>query len=48
MPQSISIRPIDVFPVWIDWDEEMYNHSEIKYKFLIDEKKYDLSNASYK
>ena len=45
MPKSISTRPKGIFPVWIDWDEEMYNHSEIKYKFLIDEKKYDLSNC---
>ena len=45
MPQSISIRPTGIFSVWIDWDEEMYNHSEIKYKFLINEKKYDLSNS---
>ncbi|WP_036154687.1 DEAD/DEAH box helicase [Maribacter forsetii] len=48
MPKSISIRPKGIFPVWIDWDEEMYSHSEIKYKFLIDGKKYDLSNCELK
>ncbi len=45
MPQSISNRPVGVIPVWVDWDEEMYSHTETKFKFVIGEKKYDLSNC---
>lgn len=45
MPKSISERPVGILPVWIDWHEEMYYHSEIRYKFVIGDRKFDLSNC---
>ncbi|RIV42472.1 DEAD/DEAH box helicase [Flagellimonas pelagia] len=33
-----------VFPVWIDWDTDIYLDVETKYNFIIDGIKYDLSN----
>ncbi|MEC3880309.1 DEAD/DEAH box helicase [Parapedobacter sp. 10938] len=34
----------NVFPVWIDWDTDIYLDIETKYNFIIDGVKYDLSN----
>lgn len=34
----------NVFPVWIDWDTDIYLDVETKYNFIIDGVKYDLSN----
>lgn len=34
----------NVFPVWIDWDTDIYLNVETKYNFIIDGIKYDLSN----
>src|SRR5690606_12195659 len=34
----------NVFPVWIDWDTDIYLDVETKYNFIIDGIKYDLSN----
>lgn len=34
----------NVFPVWIDWDTDIYVDVETKYNFIIDGVKYDLSN----
>ena len=33
-----------VYPVWIDWDVDMYLETETKFNFIIDGRKYDLSN----
>ncbi|WP_347052141.1 DEAD/DEAH box helicase [Flavobacterium olei] len=44
IPKIVSKRP-NTFPVWIDWDEELYQHSEIKFKINIDGYKTDLSNT---
>lgn len=32
------------YPVWIDWDEDMYLDTESKFKFYLNGIKYDLSN----
>ncbi|SNR35218.1 DEAD/DEAH box helicase [Lutibacter flavus] len=48
MPKEISVRPVGIFPVWIDWHEEMYNHSEMKYTFKINDVNYNLSNCELK
>lgn len=34
----------EIFPVWIDWDTDIYLDTETKYGFIIDESKFDLSN----
>ncbi|SEA14149.1 Superfamily II DNA or RNA helicase [Arachidicoccus rhizosphaerae] len=34
----------NLFPVWIDWDTDMYLDVETKYNFIIGRVKYDLSN----
>ncbi|SEM27115.1 Superfamily II DNA or RNA helicase [bacterium A37T11] len=34
----------NVFPVWIDWDTDIYLDVETKYNFIINGVKYDLSN----
>lgn len=34
----------NVFPVWIDWDTDIYLDVETKYNFIINGIKYDLSN----
>lgn len=34
----------NVYPVWIDWDTDIYLDVETKYNFIIDGIKYDLSN----
>lgn len=34
----------NVFPVWVDWDTDIYLDVETKYNFIIDRIKYDLSN----
>lgn len=44
IPKIISTRP-NIFPVWIDWDEELYQYSEIKFKININGVKSDLSNT---
>lgn len=32
-----------IYPVWIDWDLDMYLNTETKYNFVVNEIKYDLS-----
>lgn len=40
IPSLITARPVHKWPVWIDWDAEMYNNTETKYTFNIDDKCY--------
>lgn len=40
IPSLIAERPADKWPVWVDWDTELYNHTETKYGFEIDHKFY--------
>lgn len=44
MPELVVKRP-QIFPVWIDWNEEIYQHLETKYQFKIDGKVFDLSTC---
>lgn len=44
IPQMVTSIP-PIFPVWIDWDIDMYLDTEIKYKFYINGFYYDLSTA---
>jgi superfamily II DNA or RNA helicase len=44
VPANISKVP-DVYPVWIDWDIEMYLFSEAKFRFEINGEYVDLSSA---
>lgn len=42
IPALITELP-DVYPVWIDWDSDIYLDVETKYKFRINRNSYDLS-----
>lgn len=44
IPIQIVTIP-DIFPVWIDWDYEMYLSNENKFKFTIDGNVSDLTNT---
>lgn len=45
IPTLITERPL-VFPVWIDWDTDIYLDIETKYNFHIDGLSYNLSNIT--
>jgi superfamily II DNA or RNA helicase len=45
MPKSISERP-NLFPFCIDWNEEFYMNSELKFTFSVNDKNYEFYNAS--
>ena len=44
IPELVSVRPQN-FPVWIDWDDELLNSREIRFKFNINGFIYDLSRC---
>lgn len=44
IPEQVSIIP-NLYPVWIDWDLDMYLNAENKFKFNIDGFVSDLSNT---
>ncbi|OIJ14887.1 helicase [Anaerobacillus arseniciselenatis] len=44
VPEMISERP-NSYPVWIDWDLDMYDSSETRFKFMINNNEYDLSKC---
>jgi hypothetical protein len=43
IPTLITALP-SAYPVWIDWDVDMYMDMETKFKFTIDGSRYDMSN----
>lgn len=45
IPELISERPKDIFPVWIDWDVDIYMSNENRFKFLINGFLYDLAQC---
>lgn len=44
IPTLISERP-NVYPILVDWDEELYIQAETRFLFSIGDKVYDLSNC---
>lgn len=44
IPQQLVARP-ERYPVWIDWDIDMYADAETKFKILIDGIAFDMSNT---
>ena len=44
IPTLITERP-PVYPMWIDWDEEVYVYKETKYSFIINSISYDFFNS---
>lgn len=44
IPELVSERPNN-FPVWIDWDDELLNSREIRFKFNISGSIFDLSKC---
>ncbi|MDM8102792.1 DEAD/DEAH box helicase [Oceanobacillus oncorhynchi] len=44
VPEMLLSRP-NKFPVWIDWDSELYEYGEKKFAFKIDNNSYDLSKC---
>ena len=44
IPKLVIERP-KIFPVWIDWDVEMYMSNESRFKFLVNSNVYDLANC---
>jgi len=46
IPELISERP-KVFPVSIDWDEEIYAHTETNLKIIVGARLYNLSNCDF-
>jgi len=44
IPTLIKERP-SVYPMWIDWDEEVYVYKETKYTFMINSISYDFFNS---
>ncbi|KJR98253.1 MAG: hypothetical protein VR65_20990 [Desulfobulbaceae bacterium BRH_c16a] len=44
IPELVMHRP-NVFPVWIDWSEEVYQYLEHRYDFKVDGKSYNLSTC---
>lgn len=42
IPTLVTVPP-NIFPVWIDWDVDMYLETESKFKFSINGFRYDLS-----
>lgn len=47
IPELVDVRP-KIFPVWIDWHEDMYNFPETKYQIMIGHNQYDLSSCELK
>ncbi|MER0441547.1 DEAD/DEAH box helicase family protein [Emticicia sp. W12TSBA100-4] len=45
MPKALKQRP-NLFPFCIDWSEEFYLNSELRYSFVIDNINYDFYNIS--
>lgn len=45
IPELISERPKDIFPVWVDWDVDIYMSNENRFKFLINGFLYDLAQC---
>ncbi|EKD47500.1 MAG: hypothetical protein ACD_66C00031G0002, partial [uncultured bacterium] len=44
IPELVTARPA-IFPLWVDWHMEIYQHLETKLVFRIDGNFYDLSNC---
>lgn len=44
VPKSVSERP-PIFPICVDWSDEMYKESEIRFKFKIGEDEFDFYNS---
>jgi superfamily II DNA or RNA helicase len=44
IPQLVIDRP-EIFPVWIDWDVEMYMSHERRFRFLVNGSLYDMANC---
>ena len=43
--EKLSQRPINVMPILIDWNPEMYEHLERRYNVVINGRTYNLSNV---
>jgi superfamily II DNA or RNA helicase len=47
IPKLVIDRP-SIYPVWIDWDIEMYLYNESRLSFIIDSKAYNISETDLK
>lgn len=44
IPRLLDSRP-NVYPIFLDWHEDQYMHSETKFSFTVNGRSFDLSNA---